>query len=288
MITIRKRNEISVNSSIWLIYGYPGVGKTSLALSAKNPVLLDTDRGAHRADGDGDVILIDNYAEMSHPPTFIQQVKDYDTIVIDTADGLLDYMMNWVQAENPRIKNKLQLYGLLREEFKKLAAAFKVSGKSLIFIAHAKETLEGETKIVRPQITGGSYDIITRESDFIGLMSIKDGKRVLSFTPDENYISKDSAGLKNVVIDTPPNLQDIMQGAVEKINSKNAERAKVLAELKVIREEIENADSLDHLNRIIQEQADKPLVIKKQIAELIKGSASRLGGVLKNGKVVEA
>lgn len=288
MITIRKRNEISVTSSIWLIYGYPGVGKTSLALSAKNPVLLDTDRGAHRADGDGDVILIDSYAEMSHPPTFIQQVKDYDTIVVDTADGLLDYMMNWVQAENPRIKNKLQLYGLLREEFKKLAAAFKVSGKNLVFIAHAKETLEGETKIVRPQITGGSYDIITRESDFIGLMSIKDGKRVLSFTPDENYISKDSAGLKNVAIDTPPNLQSIMEGAVEKLNSKNVERAKVLAELKVVKEQIENATTLETLNTIIQEQSDKPLIIKKQIAELIKGVASGLGGVLKNGKVVEA
>lgn len=288
MITIRKRNEISVDSSIWLIYGYPGVGKTSLALSAKNPVLLDTDKGSHRADGDGDVILVDSYAEMSHPPTFIQQVKDYDTIVVDTADGLLDYMMTWIQAENPRIKNKLQLYGLLREEFKKLAAAFKVSGKSLVFVAHAKETLEGDTKIIRPQITGGSYDIITRESDFIGLMSIKDGKRVLSFTPDENYISKDSAGLKNVVIDNPPNLQEIMQMSVDRINSKNAERAKVLAELKVIREEIENADSLDSLNRIIQEQSDKPLIIKKQIAELIKGSASRLGGVLKNGKVTEA
>jgi replication-associated recombination protein RarA len=43
-------NEIIESAGmVALIYGDPGIGKTTLANTAPNPLLLDFDRGAHRS-----------------------------------------------------------------------------------------------------------------------------------------------------------------------------------------------------------------------------------------------
>ena len=48
---IKKPNELAVKPT-WsaLIYGQPGMGKTTLALSAPLPLLLDFDGGVHRVN----------------------------------------------------------------------------------------------------------------------------------------------------------------------------------------------------------------------------------------------
>ena len=48
---IKKPNELTVKTTLSaLIYGQPGMGKTTLALSAPNPVLFDYDGGIHRVN----------------------------------------------------------------------------------------------------------------------------------------------------------------------------------------------------------------------------------------------
>ena len=48
MSLIKKPNELTVKSTLAaLIYGQPGMGKTTLALSTPNPVLLYFDGGVH-------------------------------------------------------------------------------------------------------------------------------------------------------------------------------------------------------------------------------------------------
>ena len=48
---IKKSNELTVKTTLSaLIYGQPGMGKTTLALSAPNPVLFDYDGGIHRVN----------------------------------------------------------------------------------------------------------------------------------------------------------------------------------------------------------------------------------------------
>ncbi len=51
MTLLKKPSEISQSVLIkGLIYGQPGTGKTTLALSAPNAVLIDADRGLHRVE----------------------------------------------------------------------------------------------------------------------------------------------------------------------------------------------------------------------------------------------
>ena len=48
---IKKPNELTVKNALSaLIYGQPGMGKTTLALSSPQPLLLDFDGGVHRVN----------------------------------------------------------------------------------------------------------------------------------------------------------------------------------------------------------------------------------------------
>lgn len=50
---IKKPNELTVKNALSaLIYGQPGMGKTTLALSSPQPLLLDFDGGVHRVNHD--------------------------------------------------------------------------------------------------------------------------------------------------------------------------------------------------------------------------------------------
>ena len=46
---VTAQQALQVQNIITVIYGDPGIGKTSLASSASRPILFDFDLGAHRA-----------------------------------------------------------------------------------------------------------------------------------------------------------------------------------------------------------------------------------------------
>ena len=49
MPIVRANESFPARPVVMLIYGVPGVGKTSLSVTSENPVLVDCDRGADRA-----------------------------------------------------------------------------------------------------------------------------------------------------------------------------------------------------------------------------------------------
>ena len=49
MPIVKANQNFPARPVVMLIYGVPGVGKTSLSNTAENPVLVDCDRGADRA-----------------------------------------------------------------------------------------------------------------------------------------------------------------------------------------------------------------------------------------------
>ena len=76
---IKKPNELNVQTKIkMLIFGQAGMGKTTLALSAPNPLLVDFDNGVNRV----------NYA---HIKDTVQIEKYEDILVLLSQEDLTPY-----------------------------------------------------------------------------------------------------------------------------------------------------------------------------------------------------
>lgn len=102
MAIIRKSDVFPKRPVIIVIYGTPGVGKTSLFNTSKNPILLDCDRGADRAINRQDTIVATNWKEVLQDEG---EIKNYSTLGIDTAKAVLDdFLMTYVVDNDYKLK----------------------------------------------------------------------------------------------------------------------------------------------------------------------------------------
>jgi len=209
MSKIRKPHELIVQTKIKaLIYGQPGLGKTTFALSAPNPILLDFDKGVHRvnAEHQTDTLQVESWEDV------LELLQDgslnaYQTIVIDTASKMLDCMSIYLIKKNPKLGKQngalsLQGYGERKAEFSNFVKQISALNKHLVFVAHEKEEKIGESKEVRPEVGGSSGTDLYKDLDLIGYMESIGNKRTVSFSPCEKYYAKNSCGL-NSIIDVP-------------------------------------------------------------------------------------
>lgn len=206
MFNLKMPNQIEMKKTYSaLIYGRPGIGKTTLGLSAKNPVLLDFDQGIDRVNPNfwGATLQISDYNEVLD---FIdsKEIEQFETIVLDTVGAAVDCMSTFLLEQKPKLKNGGRLsrggYGELKAVIANLIRSLKAKKKKLIFIAHEKEENDGEDhKIIRPDLgagTGGKG--IVNLMDVIGYMHKEGDKTILSFEPfDDRFIAKNSMSLSD-------------------------------------------------------------------------------------------
>ena len=205
-LNITKANEaITVDRTIVTIYGQPGVGKTSLASTAEKPLLLDFDRGAHRSAFRPDTVRIDKWQEAANLQP--EDLQGYRTLIVDTAGRALDFLVAAMPTADGKTQLKrssgdptLQGYGAMKASFTAWLKRITALGLDVILLAHDKEDKDGDSRIIRPDITGGSYGEIVKVSDFVGYYAIDNGKRTLDFNPSQYFIGKNSAGLPRFAV----------------------------------------------------------------------------------------
>lgn len=199
---IKKPNELVVKTNLSaLIYGQPGMGKTTLALSAPHPLLLDFDGGIHRVNAAHrvDTVQISKWEEVDE----VMQDPDiagYQTIVIDTAGKMLSFMDKYIMQNNAKMRKadgtlSLQGYGLRKNMFINFVNQVSLMGKSVIFVAHEREEKVGDEKQIRPEIGGSSAGDLIKELDLVGYMEAIGKKRTISFNPCEKFYGKNTCNL---------------------------------------------------------------------------------------------
>ena len=199
---IKKPNELVVKTNLSaLIYGQPGMGKTTLALSAPHPLLLDFDGGIHRVNAAHrvDTVQISKWEEVDE----VMQDPDiagYQTIVIDTAGKMLSFMDKYIMQNNPKMRKadgtlSLQGYGLRKNMFINFVNQVSLMGKSVIFVAHEREEKVGDEKQIRPEIGGSSAGDLIKELDLVCYMEAIGKKRTISFNPCEKFYGKNTCNL---------------------------------------------------------------------------------------------
>ncbi len=199
---IKKPNELTVKTTLSaLIYGQPGMGKTTLALSAPTPLLLDFDGGVHRVNAAHrvDTVQISKWEDVNEVLSS-PEAASYETYVIDTAGKMLSFMDVYIMQNNPKLRKSdgtlsLQGYGVRKNMFIDFVKRVTIMGKSVIFVAHEREEKVGEDKQIRPEIGGSSAGDLIKELDLVGYMEAIGKKRTISFNPCEKFYGKNTCNL---------------------------------------------------------------------------------------------
>lgn len=198
MKIIKATDAIPVDHPVFLIFGQPGIGKSSLGYSCKNALTLDFDKGAHRAANRRDTLVIDSWEDVLELMASEDALEEYDSLVVDTVGRCLDVMTAYMGKTQPKLapggSPSLQGWGRLKNDFRMWVSALRTLGKDVLLIAHDKEDKDGDTRVVRPDIAGGSYGEVMKVSDFCGYLYMSGKDRVLDFNPTDRWIGKNPAG----------------------------------------------------------------------------------------------
>jgi hypothetical protein len=195
---IKATDAIDVPHPVFLIFGQPGICKTSLGYSMREPLLRDYDHGAHRAANRRDTLAIETWADVAESNS-ADALAAYSSVIEDTVGRCLDLITADIAATDPKKAPggnlSQQGWGVLKNRFRQHIATLRALGKDVLLIAHDKEDKDGDTRIVRPDIVGGSFGEVMKVADFVGYCYMSGRDRVLDFSPTDRWIGKNPAGM---------------------------------------------------------------------------------------------
>ena len=201
---IKRPSELSVKATLSvLIYGQPGIGKTTFGVSAPDAVLFDYDGGVQRINGAHQVPTLQpiSWEDTNLALQEIQnEMPEIKTIVIDTVGKMLDYMSAYIIKTDPKMAMRdgslsLKGYGVRKQMFVNFIKQLALMGKNVVFIAHEREERRGEETFKRPEIGGSSANDLIKELDLVGYMYAVGKERVITFDPAEYYYAKNTCNL---------------------------------------------------------------------------------------------
>jgi len=191
-----------------LVYGSPGVGKTTFAASAqdspygKDVLFIDVEGGVRSISDRADITIFrpDDFDDIRKVFLMLKngELSAFKTVVVDSigetqALGLRSIMKT---SKTPDLPG-LQDYGKSNEQVGNLIRGLRglaqSKGVNVIITALAVESKDETTGAVltRPALTPKALELATGAVDMLGYLSqTKDGTRVLNFAPSPSYMAK--------------------------------------------------------------------------------------------------
>ncbi|WP_298031546.1 ATP-binding protein [uncultured Dysosmobacter sp.] len=204
---IRNPNDIQegVKKIRMLIAGYPGIGKSTLALSAPNPLHIDVDFGIDRIEPRyrKPYIQPQTYDEILGDLTPIN-LQDFDTLVFDTGGKLISLMSIWAIKKDPKNGKRdgslsLPGYGVVGREFVRLMDyCFYELQKNIVIVFHATEEKDGDNTRLRIKVEGQTKNNVWEPMDLGGFVEIYGNDRTIGFSNCERYFAKGTRGINGI------------------------------------------------------------------------------------------
>lgn len=279
---VKKSESFPERPVVIVLYGTPGVGKTSVGNTATSPILIDTDRGSDRAVNRVDTIIASSWNDVLADE---EQIKQYQTIIIDTAKSVLDdYLMLWVISKDYKLeKNKLKAYGAIGDEFKLFINKRRSENLDIVLIAHSKEEKDGDNTKISPDVTGQSKDLILRIADQVGFMTVENGKRIITFEPTDKTIGKNVARIPKMEIpdEADPKfktfMSDIIQQVKDSIRKQSAEQLEAQRQIDMFQTELNACTDSNSLMAISGKCATLPKAQQAAMRKRIGVKIAELG-----------
>lgn len=284
MLKIVKANEqLPESSLIAMIYGSPGLGKTSTAFTCDDVLLIDTDNGAKRSAFRKDIVLVSSWNDIASINA--DDIVDYKTIALDTVGRALDFLSQDIIQENPKMGYKgaltLQGYGQLKSRFATWVKGLTLLKKDLVLLAHDKEDKVDETLIIRPDIQGGSYQEVFKICDLVGYLHQQADDKLISFNPTDRWHGKNQGLAGDLIVpdyNREPNFfATVIQQAKDNINKLSDEQKEIVGAINQWRDKIDECEDIDTFNDLFKHGHElEDGTVKKQVGPLLKAKSMAL------------
>lgn len=163
-----------------LIYGRPGIGKTTWAASFPDALLLSCERvskGIECFDFNAENGGVRDWATMRAAVDLLEKEKGrFKTIVIDTIDAAYNHALAFackrMGIAHPQDEGYGKGWDAVKAEFVGVMDRIWATGRGLVFISHAKEaeiqSYSGEKYTrIQPTMSGQAYNFIKAKTDFV-------------------------------------------------------------------------------------------------------------------------
>jgi hypothetical protein len=255
----RASDPITVDRLNMVIYGPPGIAKTSLAFTAEAPLLLDFDKGSHRAANRKDVVRVEAWSDVVGITA--EDLAPFKTVIVDTAGRALDALTVDIIAANPKHGRggalTLQGYGELKARFGSFLKLLNSFGKDVVLIAHMDEQRNGDDVVERLDVQGGSKGEIYKAADAMGRLVIVNGQRWLRFSPTDAAFGKNPGQLEPLQVphfDSPEFdgfLGGVIQQTKDRLNELTEVQKEAVAEQQWFRSALANVTTADQINGLL-------------------------------------
>ena len=192
-----------------ILVGTPFSYKTSLAITANNPLNFDLERGSERAHGRVKTYRINDSWKEVEDDLQAGLLTNFKSAIIDTAGSLVDdYLWEYGRVIK-YTKNDMQNWGTVKDLFKKFISKIRGTGLDLVVISHEKSKDKNDETVYDLDISGGGKQLLLRSADQIGFIYKKDFKEggqvvtktILTFWPTANLpFCKNVAAISDIVL----------------------------------------------------------------------------------------
>jgi GTPase SAR1 family protein len=189
-----------------LVFGEPGVGKTTLAMTAPRPLVIDTDRGLIAAAIAGvEALTIEPQSYQDLEALYFwcrDNAEEFDSIVIDSLDELVRLLLDQIVVEGKGKKANSTITDVIPEQAEYLAnqrqlhsilTEFRKLRKHMILTGGVRERDGRRT----PNVTPGLIPILNHFTSVTGELVVMD------LTADDAVKHNTTPGTHRVLLTKP-------------------------------------------------------------------------------------
>jgi hypothetical protein len=223
-----------------------------------------------------DSVLINSWDDVGNISA--DDLKNYKTVVIDTAGRALDVLTADIIRQNPKLGRSggaltLQGFGELKSRFISFTKLIRSFGLDIVLLAHCDEQKNGDDLIERIDVQGGSKNEIYKAADVMGRLFIRSGQRYLNFNPSDTSFGKNPGQLAELAVPSISEnsnfLAEVITNVKNSLNKLTSEpsrkRRQWLASWQI---RFDSVETLDDFNAFIPAMKELPELIGKNVARL--------------------